>query len=512
MTIGFLRQILGFIPVLLFLLSPVYGVISGGTYSWDERIVLVKEPGKPTVPYRTVQYEERESSVILETDSGKKMGWQLEFVLAEGPAYPADAERVSDEVLERCVINLQRIMGAAGEAAPIIQDEISKFDTELKRRRDQALNETKEKAEEMLATWNKVKYSPTAQIPVEKLEEVIQFAGEITALMPEFAERLEPQLTQMKEHLVYMEKGLWYWDGEWVKKEDIVARYEEKESDARNQFFENEFAPTLPAVAIPAKLTLIMFGPGLLTLSLFLILFLQAVISRSFPKGIFSWIIILLMIGMIGLNVFFLSGILYGKKSISDVEPITPDAEFALAETSLGRAIFLSSEPEIVIQSEGDSKITLIEADVNQAILNHLLYEGAGTSNFLEFERRSTGLFIENNRLSILDEIFFYGKPVLMQTHLEIEVGEKSITFGNFEIIIGDTALPGFIAAHAWQHSQSQILTLLSSLRLGQHYGMVGIEEGQISLMMTIKPNHYINPEEEIRKMAKQPSSVISLQ
>jgi hypothetical protein len=261
---------------------------------------------------------------------------------------------------------------------------------------------------------------------------------------------------------------------------------------------------SLPAVAVSGLPILVIFAPGILTALVLLTLLIQVASKGALPKGPVPVIMAVIIVALLGFNMYFINGILNGKKTFSDLGVKISEKIPPTAESELGRALFISSEPELVISKEADKKIVLRQDDINNALQRHLVYEGQGSEGTFDFARGKTILMIDPHRLSILEEVKFFHRKFLMQTHLLVKLSEDKIDFYDFEVVLGNTKLPGLMAAHLWKQIQPQYQGVIKQLGLGKHYGIHTIEPGQIIMLMTSQPEGTVDVQDEIKRIIQE--------
>ncbi len=468
-----------------------------------EKWVLIDEPGSGRQIIRAAEVKVLSSIVSVRTPDGKSMGWQRDFYLGDAPAIPEDLSGLTKPVLEAALEAQNALAEKAGEASEIFKQEQARLAFAISELDKAADAQAREELEAQLAAWKETEYNPQAQYPVEQLDKVIRAGEELIEKEPEFASELSARIEAMKQHRAHLEAGLTFWQGEWIDLENIGKSYDDREKKLADDFYGKQLSVTLPSVAVSGIPVAVIFAPALVTVIFLIVFLLQSASKSALPKGAPGVIAMVLLLGLLGFNSYFIYGIFAGKKTVADVGVQSSPEAPALAETSLGRTIFFCSEPEILVKKQSDLQISLRQDEINTALERHLIYEGKGSEGMFDMAREKTAFQIDPRRLSIIDEITFFNRKFLMQTHIMVELSEENIEFYDFEVVLGNTKLPGLMAAHIWKQLQPQFHGMIRQLSFGKYYGIHKIEPGEIIMIMTDEPEGLIDVEAELRRIAQ---------
>lgn len=449
------------------------------------------------------------SIVTIRREGESAMGWQRDFFKGEAPVAPDDLTALSAEQLEAALEETEQLRALVpGELGVPLDEQMSRLRFQIQSISEAADEERRAKLREQVEEWKALEYNPTASYPVSELEGMIsQAEGFLEDLgdEPELAGAVGERLATMKTHLGHLEAGRQYLNGEWVDLEEIRSGYYEREAQEMREFFEG-LNLTMPSVAVGATATAVIFGPAVMVLVFFLLILGQLVVQRSLPKGWFNWVALVVILGLLAYNLWFMLGVFEGKQEIADYGLNMAEEIQPLPETQLGRMLYISSAPEVAIAEESDRTLPLVQDEINAALRSHLTYRGVGEEGMLEMARRANAFIIEPTRLVVLDTLEFMGRRTLMQTHVLVSIQDENIDFYDFEVWLGDSKLPKVIAAHVWKQLRPQFRGLLEQMKIGDYYGIQNIEPGKVEMLMVQPPGGWIDVETEMKRIAHSES------
>jgi hypothetical protein len=504
MSIRHRAFLLGFISALFFCGSFTATVGAQDDGPWTEKWVLIDEPGSHRQLIRASEVKIHSTIVSIRTTEGSSMGWQRDFYLGDAPAIPEDLSGISKPVLEAALEAQKELSAQAGDLAEPIKREEARLAFAINAIDKAAAEEVRQEMEVHLKAWQETEYNPEAQYPLDQLDAMILQGQELIEKVPDFEREMRERLDTMFKHREHLAAGRKFWKGQWIDPNDIGQSYLEREKEIYSEYFNGDISVTLPSVAVSGIPVYIIFTPAALTLLVLLSFLFQVASKGKMPKGRATKIMIVILLGLIGYNSYFLYGIFAGKKSIAEMG-VEPAAEApALAETALGRLVFFCSEPEMLVIKDTDQKVALKQEEINVALQRHLVYEGLGSEGTLDMVRKKTAFLIDPRRLSILDEVTLMNRTFLMQTHIMVELTDESIEFYDFEVVLGNNKLPGVMAAHVWKKLQPQFQSMIRQLALGKYYGIHKIKPGEIIMLMTGAPEGAIDVNAEVKRIVEE--------